>query len=63
MAINAINLSNKYPTLPVTGSLADLLVLDMEIIYSFIMLLCAINALLYLFVWIVVRWFHSGSEN
>ncbi|CAK5082012.1 unnamed protein product [Meloidogyne enterolobii] len=63
MSINAINLSNKYPTLPVTGSLADLLVLDMEIIYSFIMLLCAINILLYLFVWIVVRWFHSGNNH
>nr|CAD2197708.1 unnamed protein product [Meloidogyne enterolobii]CAD2203113.1 unnamed protein product [Meloidogyne enterolobii] len=63
MSINAINLSNKYPTLPVTGSIADLLVLDMEIIYSFIMLLCGINVLLYLFVWIVVRWFHSGNNE
>nr|CAD2165156.1 unnamed protein product [Meloidogyne enterolobii] len=53
MSINAINFSNKYPTLPVTGYISDLLVLDMEIIFPFIMLLCGINILLYFFVWIV----------
>uniref|UniRef100_A0A914N914 G-protein coupled receptors family 1 profile domain-containing protein n=1 Tax=Meloidogyne incognita TaxID=6306 RepID=A0A914N914_MELIC len=63
MSINAINFSNKYPTLPVTGYISDLLVLDMEIIFPFIMLLCGINILLYFFVWIVVRWFHSGSRK
>uniref|UniRef100_A0A914LJP2 G-protein coupled receptors family 1 profile domain-containing protein n=1 Tax=Meloidogyne incognita TaxID=6306 RepID=A0A914LJP2_MELIC len=63
MSINAINFSNKYPTLPVTGYISDLLVLDMEIILQFIMLLCGINVLLYFFVWIVVRWFHSGRRK
>nr|CAD2197430.1 unnamed protein product [Meloidogyne enterolobii] len=63
MSINAINLSNKYPTLPVTGYISDLLVLDMEIMFQFIMLLCGINVLLYLFVWIVVRWFHSANND
>nr|CAD2203733.1 unnamed protein product [Meloidogyne enterolobii] len=43
MSINAINLSKKYSTLPVTGYISDLLVLDMEIIFHFIMLLCGIN--------------------
>ena len=61
MSINAINLSNKYPTLPVTGYISDLLVLDMEIMFHFIMLLCAINVVFYVFVWIVVRCFHSGK--
>nr|CAD2199512.1 unnamed protein product [Meloidogyne enterolobii] len=63
MSINAINLSNKYPTLPVTGYISDLLVLDMEIMFQFIMLLCGINVLLYLFVWIVVGWFHSANND
>nr|CAD2200114.1 unnamed protein product [Meloidogyne enterolobii] len=66
MSINAINLSNKYPTLPVTGYISDLLVLDMEIMFQFIMLLCGINALLYLFVWIVqtmMEVFQSDTQS
>ncbi|KAF7632662.1 G_PROTEIN_RECEP_F1_2 domain-containing protein [Meloidogyne graminicola] len=67
MSINAINLSIKYPTLPVTGRVGDLLTLDMEIMLQFIMILCGVNVALYVFVWIVVRCFYptkheNGSE-
>nr|CAD2206109.1 unnamed protein product [Meloidogyne enterolobii] len=37
MSINAILFANKYPTLPVTGHIGDLFILDMEIMFKFIM--------------------------
>ncbi|KAF7632663.1 hypothetical protein Mgra_00007967 [Meloidogyne graminicola] len=63
MSINAINLSIKYPTLPVTGYISDLLVLDMEIFLRFAMLLCVLSVVFYIFVWIVVRFTHSANTN
>nr|CAD2199508.1 unnamed protein product [Meloidogyne enterolobii] len=63
MSINAINLSNKYPTLPVTGRVGDLLVLDMEIMLKFIMLLCAFNVIFYVLVWVVVRCFYPSNSD
>uniref|UniRef100_A0A1I8BGY3 G_PROTEIN_RECEP_F1_2 domain-containing protein n=1 Tax=Meloidogyne hapla TaxID=6305 RepID=A0A1I8BGY3_MELHA len=39
MSINAILFSNKYPTLPVTGYIANLLVFDMAILMQYIILL------------------------
>uniref|UniRef100_A0A1I8BMR6 7TM_GPCR_Srx domain-containing protein n=1 Tax=Meloidogyne hapla TaxID=6305 RepID=A0A1I8BMR6_MELHA len=63
MSINAILFSNKYPTLPVTGRIGDLFVLDMEIIFKFIMILCALNAFIYVLVWIVVRCFHKATND
>uniref|UniRef100_A0A914MPV6 G-protein coupled receptors family 1 profile domain-containing protein n=1 Tax=Meloidogyne incognita TaxID=6306 RepID=A0A914MPV6_MELIC len=62
MSINAINLSNKYPTLPVTGHIGDLCVYEMNIMFQFIMLLCAITSILYIFVWIAYR-FLSKANN
>ncbi|CAK5072842.1 unnamed protein product [Meloidogyne enterolobii] len=63
MSINAINLSNKYPTLPVTGRIGDLFVLDMQIIFKFIMILCALNAVIYLIIWMVIRCSHKSTNS
>uniref|UniRef100_A0A1I8BFH5 7TM_GPCR_Srx domain-containing protein n=1 Tax=Meloidogyne hapla TaxID=6305 RepID=A0A1I8BFH5_MELHA len=63
MAINTINLSNKYPALPVTGHIGDLCVYDMNIMFQFIMLLCALTSILYIFVWIVYRFLHKASTE
>uniref|UniRef100_A0A1I8BG93 G_PROTEIN_RECEP_F1_2 domain-containing protein n=1 Tax=Meloidogyne hapla TaxID=6305 RepID=A0A1I8BG93_MELHA len=63
MSINAILFSNKYPTLPVTGRVGDLLVLDMEIMLQFIMLLCALNVIFYVLVWVLVRFFYPANSD
>lgn len=51
----AVCFCQQHSTLPVTGSLSDLLVLDMEVIYTYIMAMCAVNIVLYLLVWLTVR--------
>ena len=61
MSINALNLSNTYPNILVTGYVGDLFIYDMTIMFKYIMVLSAINVALYIFVWIVVRYFHPGK--
>jgi hypothetical protein len=62
MSMNALNTANKYPTLPVTGYISDILVLDMEILMQYIMLLCILTAVIYLLVWIVVRFINKSKK-
>uniref|UniRef100_A0A1I8BGX8 G_PROTEIN_RECEP_F1_2 domain-containing protein n=1 Tax=Meloidogyne hapla TaxID=6305 RepID=A0A1I8BGX8_MELHA len=63
MSINAILFSIKYPSIKVTGYMSDLLILDMHIVHLFIMILCGLIVIIYLFVWIVVRFFHSTTSS
>uniref|UniRef100_A0A1I8BG67 7TM_GPCR_Srx domain-containing protein n=1 Tax=Meloidogyne hapla TaxID=6305 RepID=A0A1I8BG67_MELHA len=62
MSINAILFSNKYPTLPVTGHLSNLYVLDMEIIHEYIIVLCIFITVIYLIVWIIIRYKYSATN-
>jgi hypothetical protein len=61
MAWNALAFASIHPELPVTGCISDLLVLDMEVIYKFIMTLCALNIILYALVWAIVRFSPIGG--
>nr|CAD2197428.1 unnamed protein product [Meloidogyne enterolobii] len=63
MSINAILSENKYPTLPVTGHIGDLFILDMEIMFQFIMVICSLNAINYILIWISVRCLHSENVS
>jgi hypothetical protein len=62
MSINALNMANKYPTLPVTGYISDIIVLDMSILMQYILLLCILTAVIYLLVWLVVRFINKSKK-
>ena len=61
MAIYSVNFANKYPTLPVTGYLGDLFVLEMLFVTEIVVLFEGLNAVIYVVIWIVICCFHSGK--
>jgi hypothetical protein len=61
MAWNAVEFASKYPELHVTGYISDLLVMDMEVMFKFILTLCALNIILYALVWAIVRFAPIGG--
>uniref|UniRef100_A0A914I1M2 Vomeronasal type-1 receptor n=1 Tax=Globodera rostochiensis TaxID=31243 RepID=A0A914I1M2_GLORO len=64
IAVYAQRFSMSHPFLPVTGYISDLLVLDMEMIALVsIQILCAINIVLYVLVWVVVKKRSSTISN
>nr|CAD2161574.1 unnamed protein product [Meloidogyne enterolobii] len=63
MSIKALNVAYKYPTIPVTGHISDLFVLDLDIIFAFFMYLSILNVIIYIFVWISVRYLNLGNTE